>query len=319
MFEDFGCFIINDGNGSLKFYNGADFSNQYTKSQFSQANNILLGIDFKQKTLPLKVGLYWFTIEEYQEFLNCIDAHVVNYLTFSFEPNYSYLVKISSIKDSPRYIVGHNEEGKTVYYTEMDLNWDLVGDNCVRSVHPYEYNGTVNAENKTITWNFNSSGDNQDKSLLDTPILFELPFRFLSTNAIIQLKAKYNDIEIPLFEISLQNLTFTSATATTSSETDGYTLFIRYDSETGLLYNQKGDNDTWHLLNYQTNANTGKYLLNSGWAKKWKIPGVFSAPQLDSTAWQFVLTVNSVDLSFVTTNSPVVNTGITIYTRKNVI
>ena len=122
-----------------------------------------------------------------------------------------------------------------------------------------------------------------------------------------------------MFEISLQNLTFTSATATTSSETDGYTLFIRYDSETGLLYNQKGDNDTWHLLNYQTNANTGKYLLNSGWAKKWKIPGVFSAPQLDSTAWQFVLTVNSVDLSFVTTNSPVVNTGITIYTRKNVI
>lgn len=58
MFDDFGCFIINDKNGSLKFYNGPGFTNQYAKSQFSSAVNALLGIDFKQQTIPMKVGLY---------------------------------------------------------------------------------------------------------------------------------------------------------------------------------------------------------------------------------------------------------------------
>ena len=58
MFEKFGCFIINDKNGSLKFYNGPSFSNQYAKPQFSSSVSGLLGIDFKQQTIPMKVGLY---------------------------------------------------------------------------------------------------------------------------------------------------------------------------------------------------------------------------------------------------------------------
>ena len=58
MFDDFGCFIINDKNGSLKFYNGPSFTNQYAKAQFSSANNALLGVEFKQQTIPMKVGLY---------------------------------------------------------------------------------------------------------------------------------------------------------------------------------------------------------------------------------------------------------------------
>ena len=45
MYEEFGCFIINDKNGSLKFYNGPDFSNQYASSQFNKSTNSLLGIN----------------------------------------------------------------------------------------------------------------------------------------------------------------------------------------------------------------------------------------------------------------------------------
>jgi hypothetical protein len=58
MFEDFGCFIINDKNGSLKFYNGPGFTNQYAKTQFSSSVNGLLGIDFKQQTITMKIGMY---------------------------------------------------------------------------------------------------------------------------------------------------------------------------------------------------------------------------------------------------------------------
>ena len=45
MFDEFGCFIINDNNGNLKFYNGPEFSNQYSKSQFSKSTHSLLGVD----------------------------------------------------------------------------------------------------------------------------------------------------------------------------------------------------------------------------------------------------------------------------------
>jgi hypothetical protein len=46
---------------------------------------------------------------------------VVNYLTFGYEKNYGYLVKLANITDSPRHIIGTNEQGNYVYYTEMDL------------------------------------------------------------------------------------------------------------------------------------------------------------------------------------------------------
>jgi hypothetical protein len=58
MFDLYGCFIINDKKGSLKFYNGPGFSNKYSSTQFSNKNNSLLGVDFKQQTIAFKVGLY---------------------------------------------------------------------------------------------------------------------------------------------------------------------------------------------------------------------------------------------------------------------
>lgn len=137
MFDDFGVFIINEEKGSLKFYNGPGFSNQYAKPQFSTAASMFLGVDFKQQTIAMKVGVYWFSIEQYQQLLECLSPYAVNYLTFDFEPKYGYLVKLSKRADSPRHIVGYeNEEPR--YYTEMDLTWDVVGESCVRSNTAYE-------------------------------------------------------------------------------------------------------------------------------------------------------------------------------------
>jgi hypothetical protein len=58
MFDDYGCFIINNKEGSLKFYNGPNYTNQYAKPQFSTSVNGLLGVDFKQQVISMKVGLY---------------------------------------------------------------------------------------------------------------------------------------------------------------------------------------------------------------------------------------------------------------------
>ena len=504
MWEKYGCFIINESKGSLKFYNGPGYSNKYAKPQFSSSTNTLIGVDFKQKTISMKVGMYWFTIEEYQEFLNEIGPYVVNYLTFGYEKNYGYLVKLANITDSPRYIIGTNEKGNYVYYTEMDLNWELLGDNCVRSNLPYEY-----SYNRSVgEWNcrLDSRADMTDDSLLDTPILFELPLSFTSETAKLELQAvnKNNPQDCNmLFHINLQNLTYSFnniawyrlltdklpicyysdgggyintnytqkhailsgravddgvdwidesvdfsgsydennniLTITTQSncsilnivdshnlqfshntitmvvenkdyfsieveyvdhvtqtETkdmpilyqntqyskvffaldlnenraedyvvlmktedtlntalripayasftlwdtpnqeqksllkeswpdvgawsqslNSYHMLIRYDSETGLIYIQEGNNDTWHLLNFQTDNNTGQYLLQSAQVSKWKIPGLFSTQSIKSTDWKFKLTVNNIDM----TSFPdeVLNTAITVYARKNIV
>lgn len=214
MFDDFGCFIINDKSGSLKFYNGPGFSNQYAKPQFSKSVNGLLGVDWKQQTIPMKVGLYWFTIEEYQEFLNCINPYEVNYLTFNYAPDYGYLVKLGKIADSTRHIVGRNENGDIVYYTEMDLTWELVGDACVRSNTPYEYKRREESYVlDCYTWEFDhEKSDMQDDSLLDTGVIFEIPLEFNKNTANLSFKAFYeteNENKYAnLFEIDLENLTY---------------------------------------------------------------------------------------------------------------
>jgi hypothetical protein len=98
---------------------------------------------------------------------------------------------------------------------------------------------------------------------------------------------------------------------------NSYHMFIRYDSETGLIYIQEGNNDTWHLLNFQTDNNTGQYLLKSAQVSKWKIPGLFSTQSIKSTDWKFKLIVDNINM----TSFPdeVLNTAITVYARKNIV
>jgi hypothetical protein len=57
-FENFGAFIINDKKGSLKFYNGASFSNEYTSPQFGENGGYLQGVTFKQQTIDFTIGVY---------------------------------------------------------------------------------------------------------------------------------------------------------------------------------------------------------------------------------------------------------------------
>lgn len=103
--ENFGAFIITDKRGDIKFYNGPSYTNKYSSPQFSSASGNLLGIDFKQQTISFKVGLYYFTIEDYQLFLDYLSPYKVDYLSFGFDDKWSYLVKPSAISDSPRYVL----------------------------------------------------------------------------------------------------------------------------------------------------------------------------------------------------------------------
>lgn len=325
MFDKFGCFIINEEKGSLKFYNGPGFSNQYAKPQFSKNTSGLLGIDWKQQTIQFKVGLYWFTIEEYQNFLECINPYEINYLTFNYAPDYGYLVKLGKISDSTRYVVGRNNEGEVVYYTELDLTWELIGDSCVRSNNAYEYNCEHSENSQEYIWTINKEGM-QDETLLDTGVVFELPVTFTNSTSNLKLEAIYDvntevQAEVVLFNISMQNLVFDKNSSFdkvdiyNTSQTQDLRMTIRYDSESGLMYVQEGDNTIWHLLNFQTDNANGDYILKSGDIQKWKIPGVFSSPNTSIKNWQFKLTAQNIAESKETMPENV----LTIYARKNIV
>jgi len=77
-----------------------------------------------------------------------------------------------------------------------------------------------------------------DISLLDSPIVFEIPCKFTSQEPTLQLEAQYDDDPtLILFNIELQNIA-------TSLKEPYHILNIRYDSETGLIYIQEGSNTT---------------------------------------------------------------------------
>lgn len=349
MFDDFGCFIINEQKGSLKFYNGPSFTNQYAKTQFSSSTNALLGVDFKQQTIPMKVGLYWFTIEEYQEFLECIGPYQVNYITFDFDDEYGYLVKSGKIADSVKYAIGTDENGKKRYYTELDLTWEVLGDPCVRSNLAYEYYSTIDSDSTECIWttkypsSYSESekagkfvGDMTDASLLDTPLVFEIPCYFTNSTASLKLEAildattitktiikageestssaTLESQTITLFDLELQNLT---AASEEDEESSLYQLYLRYDSETGLVYIQSGSQTSWYLLNYQTDNTNGELLLKSFNILKWKAPGKFTLKDRSTTEWNFKLSYTGIDLTKIDNIQR--NQAITMYSRKNVV
>lgn len=198
-FDICGAFIVADKRGDLKFYNGPSFSNEYTKPQFSSSSGNLTGISFNRQQVQFKMGAYWFSIEQWQDFIEWINAYEVNYLTFSHSPDYGYLVKLAKIADSPRYIVGYENDSPR-YYTEMDLTWDLQGDNCVRANLPYEWIWENNQ------FSLDQKGPTRE-SRLETPLLLTIPLSYIDSSASLSFSVScQNQKLINLFSVSLNNL-----------------------------------------------------------------------------------------------------------------
>ena len=122
-FSTFGAFIINNKN-SLKFYNGPTYSNEYTKPMFESAAGQLTGVNFQTQKIDFTIGIYWISEEDYRQMIYWLHPYEINTLTFDFEPNYYYQVKLASIENGIRYIIGHeiiDNKKSYRYYTEMKL------------------------------------------------------------------------------------------------------------------------------------------------------------------------------------------------------
>ena len=280
----FGAFIVADKRGDLKFYNGANFSNEYSSSQFSDLGNNLLGVSIKQQTIQFKIGMYWFNMEDYRKFLNWLDPYVVNYLSFGFNSDYGYLVKLGSIADSPKYIVGY-EDNEPQYYTELTLNWQVQGPACARHLHPWSF--TLPGSGQFPFMEFHPDTEHTEPSELDTPLIAQIPLTTFRSNLHVKLIMKYETtLEQTLFDVYLENLTYNLDNNINDPINLGddqrdpvlnnmYNLTLRYDSETGLLFLMLGDS-IYKILNLLTTTTDGLNMVKSLEVRKFYIPGILT-------------------------------------------
>ena len=293
-FKTFGAFIINDKE-DLKFYNGPSFSNEYNSPQFSNTTT-LSGITFKTQQISFKIGVYWISIEDYRAFLNWLSPYVISNLSFGFNQRYSYQVKLASIADSVRYVVGREGEDFR-YYTELTLTFDIQGDSCARE--------NISAH----------LGDNNPYALIpaheDTSDL-DVPFKFSFELATATLKSNFttitlsllngSDTLLQLFSIQLQNLYLSNQT-----------LPFEYDSQSGLIYYKLGGSDFNQVLNKMNNIN-GQQVVKSMTVNKVMLPGRFT-----TTSWSTNLSTYKFKIDNTSSDFTIQNPQLECYFRTNII
>ena len=318
MFDAYGAFIINENKGSLKFYNGPQFSNQYGKTQWGESN-YLLGVTFNTAKIEFTIGLYYFTIEEYQKFLHDFNPYRIDNLSFSFNSNWRYLVKPTQIPNSTRYVVG-NENGEPCYYTEVKMTFEIQGIACARYIQGYEYK-YISTESNMNQMVFNLKHEKDVRSFLETPIdfNFSLPTAQKADDQVpnysVSLIARYKTAKnvIPqdftLFSINFNELVLSYGDITF--------INLRYLSEEGVLLfsfgNMEEDN---YLLNLQSSVN-GQRLVKSCIANKFVLPGTARFPEIDilkDKELTFILKVEGFNL-----DHPNYTCGISSFPRTNII
>lgn len=292
-FEKFGAFIINEKKGSLKFYNGPDFSNEYTKPQFDNASGNLQGVTFNRQTITFTIGVYWFSIEEYRKLLHWLNPLKISYLTFGFNKNFRYNVKLSKRGDSTRWVIG-KEDGEPRYYTELPLTFELQGTPCAKGILPYSFKSSTDL-NAVSKWNFVKESDstvtgksylwrNDDFIASDLETPFQIRFRLNLQSDGLKLTPEI-DNDVSEYTISLfanykkdkyeENILLCSFTLQHLALfiQQGYTLYFTYVSETGLVFITTNDTGIGSLLSQQTLTDSGEFLVSSLESYKFMLPG----------------------------------------------
>lgn len=303
-FDTFGAFIINNKN-SLKFYNGPSFSNEYTKPQFETAAGQLTGVTFQVQKIDFTIGVYWISEDDYRQLIYWLHPYEINTLTFGFEPNYYYQVKLASIDNGIRYIVGR-EDDKYMYYTEMKLTFEIQGP-AVAYGNTYfafktEPRGSGFSPDQKVAY-FQSVLDSEHEtrnSHLETPIIIESvidlnKINYSGGNLIFSARAKYNgsNDSKDLFSVELKNLTYDLNNNQTNK------LHLTYNSESALMFWQKGDS-MQELLTRLTTLSTGDRLVDNITVNQFRIPGIFedSAFLLKDLVIEYTLSYSDSNTTF---------------------
>ena len=293
------AFIINEKKGSLKFYNGPSFSNSYTQPQFESASSRFTGVTFKTQQISFTIAVYAITEELYRKLIYKLHPYTVSNLSFGFEPNWRYVCKLSNISDSTRYIIGHytDDSGQTkeLYYTELKLTFDIIGDAVAQSTQELSYD--PKQIGNTVTFNFTNSSE------LDTPFIFIFKINLLDTTKImpfVELDIQEDKISIPLFKIVLQNLT------------PNHDYTFEYNSQTGDLCLVNGDKRK--IITMLTTFQSGNRITSFLETRPYLLTGTFNGGDFNKMTLKLSASDN---LKIVTDWRE--GCGINCYARRNLI
>lgn len=308
-------FIINEKKGSLKFYNGPSFSNSYTQPQFESASSRFTGVTFKTQQISFTIAVYAVTAEQYRKLLYKLHPYTIGNLSFAFDKDWRYVCKLSNISDSNRYIVGHYNENnitKELYYTELKLTFDIVGDAVAQSTEEIGYGLSSSNNSYTFTMN-NNSIENKPISELDTPFLFTFGVQLIANaqNPILNLRVERNSFaseennttSIQLFNIILQNLT------------EGYTYYFEYNSQTGDLCLIDGDQRK--IITMLSTFKSGNRIVSLLETKNYLLEGTFNGGDIGQTNSQTKLIFTYSNCKVIV--NAVKGCGINCYARRNLI
>ena len=300
------AFIINEKKGSLKFYNGPSFSNNYTKPQFESASTRFSGVTFNTQQITFTIAVYAVTIEEYRQLIYKLHPYTIANLIFGFDDKWRYIVKLAKREDSTRYIIGKNSNNKDLYYTELKLTFEVQGDAVAHSVTELDYTvseGKTDTEDtsKVITFEKNGTGT-FSKSDLETPFLLTFNVsqftNSLSTvHAVIQSEGAHT---LDLFNISFTNLN------------NKESCLLEYNSQTGDLCLLVGNDRK--VITLLTTYTSGKRIISSITTNKIMLPGSF-----DGYNWESIKIIIYYHNCVINLDSVPNGYGINCYARTNLI
>lgn len=258
-FSNYGAFIIADKRGDLKASVGPSFSNNYTKPQFESSAGQLQGITFNTFQIRFKIGLYWISDDHYRKFLKWFDPYKVDFLKFGYDQKWEYQVKLASISEGTKYILGQ-ENNIYSYYIETDMTFDIVGENCA-----YGESYTLSTPEGKNILQMEDTNNNKVKSILDSSFIFTgtIENDNNNDNKEYSLKISYYEENNKILEEEVFKIKF--------NENNSDLIYIQYNSDTGLIYWGTSDN-SYKLLTLQQLYN-GERLVSTFNSKKIKIPG----------------------------------------------
>ncbi len=318
--DTFGCFIVNEKN-SLKFYNGPSFSNSYTSPMFTDAAGALTGLKFSTQSISFTIGVYWITEANYRKFIHWLNPYAVGALAFSFEPYWTYNVKLSDMKDSTRYPIGKDENGKDTYYTEMSLTFEIQGQPCAIRSTPYAWqitSPTTNLISLALNPQYDGvEGTGNVDSDLATGFEIKMPVHLnviKSDTLTTSIKRKLMEANKTDPDASLDLILKYKVNATTSYELLNLRLFhlsymiddeaaiqfnfdISYDSVNGLC--QLAVGDTTKLLTRIESLSNGERLVKNMKCAQFQFPGVFDQPDFNRNEIELELSIGGDVLTYI--------------------
>lgn len=135
--SDYNGFIINEGQ-DLKFFNPT-FNHEFASPQFTK-KSYFLGTTIEKREFNFSIILKEITLQKYREFLAWLNPKDEGVLSFDYNPDYGYEVKLNSISEGTFYVVRECSSNQTSdkYNIELEVNFVTKNDWTAKWINEYD-------------------------------------------------------------------------------------------------------------------------------------------------------------------------------------